>query len=253
MGMDVHQDSLAVAYVAQGHGAEGMDLGAIGTRPWDLAPLLRQRPSTATPPLFVYDAGPGGSWLYRSLPPQGDDCWVVAPSARPQKAGDRVTTDRRAAVPCPVAVTRVSARGDRTRVDPPRARMKGVGLLPAASSSGAQCRQGSMTTAGHSHARRALVAGAWASRDPAQGSRPRPRRRDTPPPIIPALRWKAQGRRCPRDRRLGSRGPHAPVVTGARARALAGCMWAMARAVPVTLSDQQRGRMHPSTPQVPHV
>ena len=99
MGMEVHQASLAVAYVAQEHGAAGMDLGAIGTRPWDLAPRIRQRPSTATPPIFVSDAGPGGSWLSRSLPPQGDDGWGVAPSVRPQKAGDRVTTDRRAAVP----------------------------------------------------------------------------------------------------------------------------------------------------------
>jgi hypothetical protein len=30
MGMDVHQDSSAVAYVAQDHGAEVISLGALG-------------------------------------------------------------------------------------------------------------------------------------------------------------------------------------------------------------------------------
>jgi hypothetical protein len=35
IGMDVHKDSIAVAYVAQDHGAEVMYLGAIGTRPCD--------------------------------------------------------------------------------------------------------------------------------------------------------------------------------------------------------------------------
>ena len=30
---------------------------------------------------------------------KGDDCWVVAPSLIPKKAGERVKTDRRDAVP----------------------------------------------------------------------------------------------------------------------------------------------------------
>ena len=32
IGLDVHKDSIAVAYVAQEHGAEVIYLGAIGTR-----------------------------------------------------------------------------------------------------------------------------------------------------------------------------------------------------------------------------
>jgi methylmalonyl-CoA mutase cobalamin-binding subunit len=31
VGMDVHKDSIAVAYVAQDHGAEVISLGTIGT------------------------------------------------------------------------------------------------------------------------------------------------------------------------------------------------------------------------------
>ena len=46
--------------------------------------------------------------------------------------------------------------------------------------------------------------------------------------------WQAHGRLWQRDRRLVSRGKHANVVTVAMARALAGCMWAMAREVPIT-------------------
>ena len=38
IGMDVHKDSSAVAYVAQAHGAEVMYLGAIGTRQCDTDP-----------------------------------------------------------------------------------------------------------------------------------------------------------------------------------------------------------------------
>ena len=36
IGMDVHKDSIAVAYVAQAHGAEVTYLGAIGTRQCDI-------------------------------------------------------------------------------------------------------------------------------------------------------------------------------------------------------------------------
>jgi transposase len=49
--------------------------------------------------LFVYCAGPCGSWRSRSLTNKGDVCWVVVLSLRPQKAGDRVKTARRGAVP----------------------------------------------------------------------------------------------------------------------------------------------------------
>lgn len=36
VGMDVHQESSAVAYVAQAHGAKGVSLGTIGTRQCDI-------------------------------------------------------------------------------------------------------------------------------------------------------------------------------------------------------------------------
>src|SRR5919201_5268618 len=98
IGMDVHKDSIAVAYVAQAHGAEVMYLGAIGTRQCDIDQLIRKMPSKAKHLIFVYEAGPCGYWLYRYLTKKGHDGWVVAPSLIPKKAGDRVKTDRRDAV-----------------------------------------------------------------------------------------------------------------------------------------------------------
>jgi transposase len=65
VGLDVHQDSIAVAYVAQDHGAEVTDLGTIGTRQADIDHLGRKLPSKAPHLVFVYEAGPCGSWLYR--------------------------------------------------------------------------------------------------------------------------------------------------------------------------------------------
>jgi hypothetical protein len=63
-GMDVHKDAIAVAYVAQEHGAEGTSLGTLGTRQCDIDPRLPTMPSKVTSILFVYEAGPCGSWLY---------------------------------------------------------------------------------------------------------------------------------------------------------------------------------------------
>ena len=65
LGMDVHKDSIAVAYVAQDHGAEVIYLGTFGTRQGDSDHRIRQRSSKAQHLLFVYEAGPCGDWRYR--------------------------------------------------------------------------------------------------------------------------------------------------------------------------------------------
>jgi transposase len=289
VGLDVHQESIAVAYVAHDHGAEVVSLGTIGTRQCDLDTLIRQLHSKATHLVFVHAAGPCGDWLYRYLTKTGPDWWVVAPSLLPNKAGDRANTDRRDArqlarlmrsgdltpvdvpqvdaeairdlsrareesirdlnaakyrlkalllrqdsrdtgpahwrpahlrwlaevvgptpaqqivfqeyvravsehterlqrldqelqervktwrlapvvealqalrgVQCTVAVTTVAELGDLTRVEHPRQRMHDLGLTPAADASGGRRQPGSMPTTGPTHARRAVVEGAWA-------------------------------------------------------------------------------------------
>jgi transposase len=112
IGLDVHKDSMAVAYVAQEHGAEVLDLGAIGPRQCDIDQLIRKMPSTAPHLIVIDEAGPCGDWLYRYVTKQGDDCWVVAPSRVPQQAGARVNTDRRDAMPR----ARLARSGDLTVV-----------------------------------------------------------------------------------------------------------------------------------------
>jgi len=113
--MDVHKDSISIAYVPQDHGAEVTYLGTIGTRQADLDTLIRKRQSKAKHLIFVYEAGPCGYWLYRYLTKKGYDGWGVAPSLIPQKPGDRVNTDRRDAVP----LARLARSGDLTVVDVP--------------------------------------------------------------------------------------------------------------------------------------
>src|SRR5919206_4934869 len=374
IGMDVHKDSIAVAYVAQDHGAEVTYLGTIGTRQCDIDQLVRKMQSKAKHLIFVYEAGPCGYWLYRYLTKKGYDCWVVAPSLIPKKAGDRVKTDRRDAIQlarlarsgdltvvyvpqvqdeairdltraredaisdckdakfrlkafllrhdirytgranwgpahlrwlsevvCPtptqhivfqeyvravqehterlqrleqelhehvqawrlypvvealqalrgvqftVAVTLIAEMGDLTRFDTPRELMQFLGLTPSEYSSGAQRRQGSITKAGNTHARRVLVEGAWAYRYPAKVSRHLQLRLETQPKIIQDISGKAQVRLCKRSRRLIARGKHANIVTVAIARELAGFMWAIAREGPITPSAQQIGQIHPHT------
>ena len=102
--------SIAVAYVAQDHGAEVTYLGTIGTRQCDIDQLIRKMQSKAKHLVFVYEAGPCGYWLYRYLTKKDYDCWVVAPSLIPKKAGDRVKTDRRDAV----QLARLARSGDLT-------------------------------------------------------------------------------------------------------------------------------------------
>lgn len=116
VGLDVHKASIAVAYVAQDHGAEVVSLGSIGTRQCALDTLIRPLHAKATLLVFVYETGPCGDWLDRSLTTTGHDCWVVAPSSMPNKAGDRVKTDRRDAR----QLARLLRSGDLTPVSGPQ-------------------------------------------------------------------------------------------------------------------------------------
>jgi transposase len=63
VGMDVHKESIAVAYVAKDQDAAGISLGTCGPRQCDIDTLIRKRQSKATHLVFGYAAGPCGSWL----------------------------------------------------------------------------------------------------------------------------------------------------------------------------------------------
>ena len=70
-GLDVPKEALAVAYGAHDQDAEVISLGTVGTRQGALDTLLRHLRSKSTQLVFVYEAGPCGSWLYRYLTNQG--------------------------------------------------------------------------------------------------------------------------------------------------------------------------------------
>src|SRR5438034_10940702 len=325
VGLDVHKDSIAVAYAPEDRGAGVVSWGPIGTRQCDIDKLIRRRESKGATLVFAYEAGPCGYWLYRYFTGKGFTCHVVAPSLIPRKAGDRVKTDRRDAmtlarlmrsgdlsaiyvpgiedealrdlsrgrddamqdlkrskrrlksfllrqdiryegratwnaahlrwlseVVCPTppqqivfqeylravneqhervqrvehelheavqgwrlypmvealqalrgveltgAVIVMTELGDLTRFDNPRQLMSYLGLTPSEYSSGARRQQGGITKAGNSHARRALVEGAWAYRYPAKVSRLLQLRLEKVPKPIQDISWKAQRRLCKR-------------------------------------------------------
>jgi transposase len=97
IGMDIHKDSIAVAYVAQEHSAEVTYLGSIGTRQCDLDNLIRKMQSKVKHLIFVYETGPCGCGLSRYLTKKGHICWVVTPRLSSPK--------RRATAAKPTAAT----------------------------------------------------------------------------------------------------------------------------------------------------
>ena len=89
VGLDVHKDTIAVAYAPEDREAEVVLLGMIGTRQCDIDKLIRKLESKGATLVVAYEAGPCGYWLYRYLTRRGVSCSVVAPSLIPRKAGDR--------------------------------------------------------------------------------------------------------------------------------------------------------------------
>ena len=87
VGLDVHQEASAVAYIAQAHDAEVVYPGTIGTRQCDIETLIRTLQSKSRPLVLVYAAGPCGSWL--SARPDREKAAVAAGHGLPDslKAG----------------------------------------------------------------------------------------------------------------------------------------------------------------------
>jgi transposase len=95
VGLDIHKETIAGAYVAEERKAEIVFLGTIGTRQCDIDKLMRKLQAKGKRLHLVYEAGPCGYWLDRYLTKKKLTCWVVAPSSIPKKASDGVKTDRR--------------------------------------------------------------------------------------------------------------------------------------------------------------
>lgn len=115
IGLDVHKESIAIA-VADGDGSAPENVATI---PNDTATLVKRLRKLAFGGKLrcCYEAGPTGFVLQRALGAANIECVVVAPSLVPQKAGDRVKTDRRDAV----KLARFLRSGDLTEVHVPDA------------------------------------------------------------------------------------------------------------------------------------
>ena len=96
IGLDVHQDSIAVS-LAPSDSTEVRRYGVIGGT-LDDALKLAKKLGAAHPGATLrlcYEAGPTGFTLCRYLRVHGYECLLVAPSKIPRCPGDRVKTDRR--------------------------------------------------------------------------------------------------------------------------------------------------------------
>lgn len=129
------------------------------------------------------------------------------------------------------AVRIVAELGDLSRFASPRKLMGFLGLIPTESSSGERRRQGGITKAGNSSARRAFVEAAHAYAHPARLSWVIARRQSDLPKEVADVAWKAQVRLCARFRRLAARGLNRNKVVVAIARELCGFVWCVAQPI----------------------
>jgi transposase len=129
------------------------------------------------------------------------------------------------------AVRIVAELGDFNRFEAPRKLMGYLGLIPSEDSSGGRRRQGAITKAGNSSARRALIEAAHAYAHPARVSWVIARRQTKLSKTVCDIAWRAQLRLCARFRRLAARRVPRNKVVVALARELSGFVWAIAREI----------------------
>ncbi len=129
------------------------------------------------------------------------------------------------------AVGVLAELGDLSRFEHPRQLMGYLGLVPSEHSTGDRVRQGGITKAGNSRARRLLVEAAWSYRFPARVSKDKQAKVEAAPRAVRDIAWKAQTRLCGRFRHLTRKGKRSTVVATAIARELCAFIWAINRQV----------------------
>ncbi len=123
------------------------------------------------------------------------------------------------------AMVLLSELGDISRFDSPKQLMAFLGLVPSEHSSGPRRKQGGITLAGNSHARRALIESSWSYRFPARQTKHIKSKLVNASEEAKAISWKAQKRLCGRYRTLVDSGKNTKVVCVAIARELTGFIW----------------------------
>jgi len=125
------------------------------------------------------------------------------------------------------AMTLVAELQDFLRFESPRKLMAFVGLVPGEHSSGPKRRQGSITKAGNSAARRMLVEIAWHYQHSPRVSPIIATRQDQLPKAVTDIAWAAQLRLHAKFRHLLARRVMKNKAVVAVARELAGFVWAI--------------------------
>ena len=132
------------------------------------------------------------------------------------------------------AITITAELQDFMRFEHPRKLMAYLGLVPSEHSSGNKRRQGAITKAGNSAARRMLVEVAWHYRHDARVSPVIAKRHDQLPKAVTDIAWSAQLRLTAKYKRLATRRVMKTKAVVAVARELAGFVWAIGQHVQTT-------------------